>query len=347
MLPLATASLPELEALCRSLAIDPTRAARMLRWVHARLEPDPGSWAELGRAERSRIGGATAPGLPLAIEEAASPDGSTERVVYRLADGATVEAVLMRPPGRVPAMCVSSQAGCGMACTFCATGAMGLTRNLTAAEIAGQVYDLRRRLKARGLAPDRHNLLFMGMGEPLANRAGTFGALEMLTDKARFGMSPRRIVVSTIGVVEGIRALGELGIPVVLAVSLHAVEPALRTAIMPVTGKVPIGTLLDEASAYAARSRRPLVLEYILLPGVNDSEAAAAELGRQGKRRRALVNLIPFNPVGGTPYRRPTPAEAQAFRDRVAAEGALATVRWSRGTEVEGGCGQLAARVAV
>ncbi len=344
MIPLATSSRSELEALCVSLGIAPAKAGRILRHVHARTELDPARFDDLTKAERTRLAEATVPGLPLPVEEVASPDGATTRIVYALADGARVEAVLMRPPGRVPAFCVSSQAGCGMACRFCATGSLGLSRNLTGAEIAGQVLDLRRRIRALGLPVNRHNLLFMGMGEPLANRAGTFEALRILTDRERFDMSPKRIVVSTIGVVEGIRALAEFGIPVVLAVSLHSLDPEVRRELMPVTGKVPLDRLLDEASAYSAWSRRPLVLEYILLPGVNDGPEAAAALGREGKRRRALVNVIPYNPVEAAPYRRPTAEEAAAFREGVAAEGALATVRWSRGVEVAGGCGQLAGR---
>lgn len=343
MLSLVTASLPEMHALCAELGVPVTRADEVLRHVHGRLETDPLRFGGLARRDRQALAGATRAGTLEAVEVHPDPEGDAEKVVYALEpDGVRVEAVLMLPPGRVPALCISTQAGCGMRCSFCATGAAGLTRNLTAAEIVGQVYDLRRRLVARGLPATRHGLLFMGMGEPLANRAGTFEALRILTDKRRFGMSPRRIVVSTIGLIEGIRELATLDLRVVLAISLHAMDPATRAALMPVTGKVPVGELLDAAQAYAAGARRPLVLEYILLPGVNDDLEQARRLGEEGRRRRALVNLIPWNPVPGFPYRRPEPAAVDAFRDAVRATGAMATVRWSKGTQVAAGCGQLA-----
>lgn len=343
--PLLGMTLPELETLVHELGMKPFRARQVHDWVYSKLECDPAGMSNLSRADRESLAGVVFSGAAPAVAVSTSPDGTTEKVVYGVGpDGAAVEAVLMMHEGRAPTFCISTQVGCGMRCSFCATGTMGLTRNLSPAEIVGQVVDLRRRVRDRGLDPVSHTLVYMGMGEPLANLPGTLESIQILTDPARFGMSPRRITVSTIGLAEGIRKLQGLGLPVNLAVSLHAPDPELRAEIMPVTGKTPLGELLEATDGYFQATGRRITLEYILLAGVNDDQHRAQKVAEEARRFRALVNLIPYNPVEGMPYRRPERREVGRFRRWLQDAGAQVTVRWSQGGEVDAACGQLAAR---
>lgn len=273
-----------------------------------------------------------------AIRSETSSDG-TRKILFRTADGAAVETVQM-PTERSGAttICLSSQAGCGMGCTFCATGAMGLTRNLTASEIVDQFLHVRRRSSAHR-TPDR--AVFMGMGEPLANLRAVEDAVRTLVDPAAVRLSPRRVTVSTVGLPRGIHAVAGWGLPVGLAISLHAADDDLRTQLVPVARRFPLDTLMEASRHYQQQARRRVTYEYTLLDGVNDDPTQAMDLARLLRGQRCHVNLIPFNTYPGARY-RPTPRPgARAFRDTLRERGLRATVRRTRGRDISGACGQL------
>ncbi|MCY3748692.1 MAG: 23S rRNA (adenine(2503)-C(2))-methyltransferase RlmN [Chloroflexi bacterium] len=273
-----------------------------------------------------------------AVHTERSSDG-TRKTLFRTADGAPVETVQM-PTERAGAttICLSSQAGCGMGCTFCATGAMGLTRNLTGSEIVDQFLHFRRRSDA-DRTPDR--AVFMGMGEPLANLQAVEAAVRTLVDPAAVGLSPRRVTVSTVGLPRGIHAMAGWGLPVSLAISLHAADNDLRTHLVPVARRFPLDSLMEASRRYQRRARRRVTYEYTLLDGVNDAPAQALGLARLLRGQRCHVNLIPFNAYPGARY-RPTPrAAVRAFRDTLREHGLRATVRRTRGRDISGACGQL------
>jgi 23S rRNA (adenine2503-C2)-methyltransferase len=231
-------------------------------------------------------------------------------------------------------VCVSSQSGCPLTCTFCATGAMRFGRNLTASEILDQVLHFRR-------AEPVDHVVFMGMGEPLMNLDHVLAAGRRLPDA---GVTHRRTTVSTVGWVPGIRRLTDSDVPVRLALSLHAPEDALRSRIMPVNERYPLADVLEACAAHYARRRRRVFIEYVMLAGVNDGYGQAVQLARLLDPRVYKVNLIPFNPVEGSPYRGSSPAAIAAFRDVLKARGFPTTVRLTRGREIDAACGQLAAR---
>jgi 23S rRNA (adenine2503-C2)-methyltransferase len=343
--PLLGRTLAELETLVLSLGLKRFRAKQIHDWIYSKLETDPARFTNLSKDDRAKLSEVVFSGIPPVVAVQSSPSGDTQKVLYAVGPGAAaVEAVLMTHEDRTPTFCISTQAGCGMGCSFCATGKMGLVRNLSEAEIAGQVVDLRRRLRDMGLSPVSHTVVYMGMGEPLANLPGTLGSIQMLHDPERFGLSARRITVSTIGLVTGIEKLTELGIPVNLAVSLHAPDAELRAEIMPVTGRTPLDQLLQATNDYFKSTGRRITLEYILLAGVNDDRDRALALAREARRFQALVNLIPYNEVEGIEYRRPSRQEVGCFRRWVIEAGAQVTVRWSQGGGVQAACGQLATR---
>jgi len=262
--------------------------------------------------------------------------GLTTKVLYELDGGFTVEAVIMRYPARVT-LCISSQVGCPIGCPFCATGQGPFGRNLEAHEIVDQARDAERRLRAEG----KHlsNVVFMGMGEPLANYAAVVDAVRGLW------MSPRRVTVSTSGLVPRIEQLAGEGLPVTLAISLHAARDELRDVLVPINRKYPLASVVGAADAFGRRTGRRVSYEWVLLAGVNDTPRDAAELGALLGGRLAHVNLIPFNPVDGTPYRAPEPREVRRFAVQVREQGLNATVRDTRGREADAACGQLRARV--
>ncbi|GAC1362574.1 MAG: 23S rRNA (adenine(2503)-C(2))-methyltransferase RlmN [Actinomycetota bacterium] len=272
-----------------------------------------------------------------ALVEQASDAGETVKWLWSLADASQVETVLMRYPDRVT-VCVSSQAGCGMKCVFCATGQAGLRRQLSTGEIVEQVIRARRRA-----APDRlANVVFMGMGEPMANYANVWAAIERLHDD--MGVSARRITVSTVGLVPGIRRLARERLPVNLAVSLHAANDALRTSLVPPNKRYPLAVLLQACKEYVRETGRRLSFEWALIAGVNDRACDAAELAEAALPLHAHVNLIPLNPTPGYLTRGTPAAGVRAFRDRLLALGVNATIRDNRGSDIDAACGQLAAR---
>jgi 23S rRNA (adenine2503-C2)-methyltransferase len=279
----------------------------------------------------------------LALEtEVASADGETRKALLRLHDGHHIESVLMPHHGARNSVCISTQAGCPMACAFCATGEMGLVRDLTAGEIVDQVRHWQRELRHRD---DRvSHVVYMGMGEPLRNYGPVMASLRMLVDPDLFGISPRRITVSTCGIAPKMDALAAEGMPINLAVSLHAADDATRTRIMPVNRKWDVDEVLDASARYVAATKRRLTFEYILLAGVNDSVAHAERLGRKiaerGRTAMYHVNLIPVNPGPGG-FERPSPEQMELFAKTLEAHGIAATVRISKGQDIAAGCGQL------
>jgi 23S rRNA (adenine2503-C2)-methyltransferase len=266
----------------------------------------------------------------------------TTKTLFELDGGHSVEAVVMRYADR-STLCISSQAGCPIGCPFCATGKFPFGRNLTAHEIVEQAVDAVRLLAAE----DRRlsHVVFMGMGEPMANYMAVVESVRRLSDPHLLGISPRRIVVSTSGLIPRIVQLAEEKIPVTLAISLHAARDELRDELVPINRKYPVRDLVDAAHAYSTKTGRRVSYEWVLLADVNDTERDAKELGTLLRRKLAHVNLIPFNPVEDTPYRAPERAAIRRFKEMVEAQGLNVTVRDTRGREADAACGQLHERV--
>jgi 23S rRNA (adenine2503-C2)-methyltransferase len=275
--------------------------------------------------------------------------GLTEKVLHRLSDGLLVESVLMHFPARGGSrerhtLCVSSQAGCAVGCPFCATGELGLERDLETAEIADQVRHAARRLAA----DDRHltNVVFMGMGEPLLNLDRVLEAIAALNDSKRFGLGARHITVSTSGVVPGIRRLTALGPQFTLAVSLHAARDALRDVLVPLNRRWPVGEVVAAAREHAAATGRRVTYEVTMIDGINDTDADADAMAALLRDEHAHVNLIPMNQVAHTPWTGTPIPGVERFADRLRAAGIQTTIRFNRGTEIGAACGQLAAELA-
>lgn len=268
---------------------------------------------------------------------ATAADG-TRKLLFRWTDGAAVETVLI-PDAPRHTVCVSSQVGCAMGCDFCATAALGLGRNLTSAEIVGQLSAARRLL---GAGRRVTNVVFMGMGEPLQNYDAVVEAIGVLRADWGFGLSGRRITVSTVGLVPGLERLVQ-ETDVAVAVSLTAANDALRDRLMPVNRRYPLARLAEACRRLPLAQRRRIVFEYVLMRGINDSAADARDVATLLRGIRAKVNLIPFNAYPGSRYDAPGPAAVRAFQDQLLARGVSATLRRTRGDEMSAACGQLAA----
>jgi 23S rRNA (adenine2503-C2)-methyltransferase len=329
------------------LGLPAFRADQVSRHWFGRLEDDPASWTDLPADARVEVAEALLPRLLEPVRTVSCDDGTTRKTLWRLFDGALVESVLMRYPDRVT-MCVSSQAGCGMNCPFCATGQAGLTRNLSTAEIVEQVLDGARALgrdEVPGGTGRVSNVVFMGMGEPLANYRPLVAALRRLTDPAPdgLGMSARGITVSTVGLVPRILDLAAESLPVTLAVSLHAPDDQLRDTLVPVNTRWNVREVLDAAWSYAERTHRRVSIEYALIRDVNDQAWRADLLGDLLRGNLVHVNLIPLNPTPGSKWTASRPEDEARFVRRLEAKGVAVTVRDTRGREIDGACGQLAA----
>jgi len=301
---------------------------------------------DLPAAARSRLVAELLPPMLVEVRRLTCDDGATEKTVWRLTGGALVESVLMRYPDRVT-VCASSQAGCGMGCPFCATGQAGLTRNLSAAEIVEQVVAAAR-VQARRGGPRVSNVVFMGMGEPLANYRALLTAVRALVGRAPggLGLSARGLTVSTVGLVPAIGRLATEGLPLTLALSLHAPDDELRDELVPVNRRWPVAEVLDAARDYAATTGRRVSIEYALIRDVNDHEWRAGLLARELNRRGrgwVHVNPIPLNPTPGSRWTASETPVQGAFVARLRAAGVPTTVRDTRGREIDGACGQLAA----
>ena len=268
--------------------------------------------------------------------------GLTTKTLYELDGGHSVEAVVMRYSDR-STLCISSQAGCPIGCPFCATGKFPFGRNLKAHEIVEQALNAERLLAAEGKRVS--HIVFMGMGEPMANYHAVIESVRRLADAELLAISPRRIVVSTSGLIPRIAQLGEEKLPVTLAISLHAARDELRDVLVPINRKYPVADLVVAAQAYGEKTGRRVSYEWVLLAGVNDTERDARELGRLLRGKLAHVNLIPFNPVEDTPYQAPERGAVRGFRELVEAQGLNVTVRDTRGREADAACGQLHERM--
>jgi 23S rRNA (adenine2503-C2)-methyltransferase len=317
------------------------RAAQLSRHYFAGHEPE--QMTDLPAASREALVAALLPPLLAPVRHVSADRGTTRKTLWRGHDGALVESVLMRYPDR-NTVCVSSQAGCGMACPFCATGQGGLTRNLSAAEIVEQVVAATRALARSEIpgGPGRvSNVVFMGMGEPLANYGPVVGAVRRLAEDV--GISQRSITVSTVGLVPAIERLSEEGLNVTLALSLHAPDDELRDTLVPVNTRWKVAEALDAAWAYAARTKRRVSIEYALIRDVNDQAWRASLLGSLLKGHLVHVNLIPLNETPGSAWTASTPAAQREFVRRLEQAGIPVTVRDTRGSDVAAACGQLRA----
>jgi 23S rRNA (adenine2503-C2)-methyltransferase len=312
------------------------RADQLYTWVYRKHERDAGRMSNLPAALRRDLDAVCDLRLP-ATSVHESRDGTTHKFVLALADGARIESVSMRTARRLT-FCVSSQVGCALSCRFCATGLMGLQRNLRADEIVAQVVTMGDYLRWED---DRFNIVFMGMGEPLANLAAVSEAIRILHDERGLNLGARRITVSTSGLVPQIREMAAMGLQVGLAVSLHATTDELRTQLMPVNKRWPLEELLEAAADYGRTVGRRVTLEYTLLGGVNDSMEDADRLAAFARRLPSKVNIIPYNPVPGMTWKRPSPATIEAFAARLYPHAPAVTVRNTMGGEIWAACGQL------
>jgi 23S rRNA (adenine2503-C2)-methyltransferase len=331
------------------------RAVQLSKHFFGRFTEHPEDMSDLPRASRAALAAALLPPLLIAERELSCDDGTTRKTLWRGFDGALVESVLMRYPDRVT-MCVSSQAGCGMACPFCATGQAGLTRNLSTGEIVAQVVAGARLLAAgevpggpgwvsAGAPPRVSNVVFMGMGEPLANYANVVAAVRRLTEPVPEGMgiSQRSVTVSTVGLVPAINRLAAEDLSVTLAVSLHAPDDELRDTLVPVNRRWKVDEVLTAAWHYANVTGRRVSIEYALIRDINDQAWRADLLGSLLAGHLVHVNLIPLNPTPGSKWTASRPAAQREFVRRLQAHGVPVTVRDTRGREIDGACGQLAA----
>ena len=326
----------ELETLARRLGADAYRGRQLAVWLFKKGVFDFQAMSNLPREFRARLTEEAVIGVPPVESVTRSQDGS-QKFVLRLADGSRVQSVLMPDRDRLT-LCLSTQVGCGFACAFCFTGTMGLVRNLTVGEIVGQLAAVRQTLPPD--TPITH-LVFMGMGEPLANYDATVKALRLLTHPVAFGYSPRRITVSTVGLVSGIKKLAKENLKVNLAISLHATTDEVRGRLMPVNKSWSLEDLLAACRRFPLPMRQRMTFEYVLLDGVNDSPEDAILLTRLLKGIRAKVNLIPFNDWEGSGLRRPSLQRILAFQAILQEHGITATVRWSKGEDIGAACGQL------
>lgn len=332
-------SIPALRTRFAGSGVAPWRAEQVARWLYARGVEDPAAWTDLPQELRERLADEW---QIRALEWDAlerSVDG-TAKGRLRAADGALVEAVLI-PEGERTTLCVSTQVGCPLACSFCATGALGFTRNLTLAEIVDQVCRMKEALASGQRIT---NVVFMGMGEPLLNLPRVIEAVRLLLHPKAFALGPRKVTVSTAGVVPRLGTLLR-AVPVNLAVSLHAANDALRDVLVPINRRFPLDLLLETLRAAPELGpRRPVFFEWTLIAGVNDAPADAIELARRIRGIPSKVNLIPMNAHADSSYRPPSPEACSRFAGELMRHGVIVTLRRPRGADIDAACGQLAAR---
>ena len=343
---LADLTLPQREEFFVQHGYPAFRARQVSRQYFARYTSTPEEMSDIPSAMHEWLRTDLFPQLLTPVSTQLLESDKTTKTLWKLHDSARIESVLMTYHDRVT-MCVSSQAGCGMACPFCATGQLGLQRNLSVAEIVDQVVQACRGLKNR-----INNIVFMGMGEPLANYRAVTTAIRRIVDPTvqGLGISARSITVSTVGLVPGITALAEENLPVTLAISLHAPDDELRNTLVPVNQRFPVDEVLDGAYAYFSRTGRRVSVEYILINEVNDQLWRAdllADLLQQKGRGWVHVNLIPLNPTAGSTWVASETTVASRFNDRLRSLGIPTTIRDTRGRDIDGACGQLAAGKAV
>jgi 23S rRNA (adenine2503-C2)-methyltransferase len=327
----------QLEDLAVELGASRYRGRQIATWMYRKGVVDFDAMTDLPREFRLRLAERVRMTLPDVERVTPSQDGS-RKLVFRLDDGSRVSAVLMPDDDRLT-LCLSTQVGCGFGCAFCLTGTMGLDRNLTAAEIVGQLLAANALLEP-GVRVT--HIVFMGMGEPLANYAALVQSLRVMTDaRLGIGYSPRRITVSTVGLVPAIERLGREDLKVNLAISLHGASDEVRGRLMPVNRSWGLDALMAAVRKYPLAPRQRVFFEYVMLDGVNDSPEEAHRLARLLRGVRAKVNLIPFNDWEGSEFRRPPLARILAFQSILLDAGVTTTVRWSKGEDIGAACGQL------
>jgi 23S rRNA (adenine2503-C2)-methyltransferase len=340
------------------------RATQLRNWLVKGID-DPQEMTNLPADLRDTLAARFAAARPELIAHTVADDGHTHKLLLKFADGVAIETVLMLYPARGDSsaratVCISTQAGCAMGCPFCATGQAGLTRQLTVGEVVRQVVVADAALRSGALegplaeadgvalpdgVPDHvTNVVFMGMGEPLANLETTLGTLRWLHDPDGFDLGARGITVSTVGLVPGIRRLAEEGLPVTLAVSLHAANDEIRDDLVPVNRQHPIAEVVAAMEEYRDATNRRVSIEWCLIGGVNDSIDEAHRLASIARRTRSHVNVIPMNPTPGVQWKEPTRAATKAFVDAVSDRGVSITLRDTRGRDADAACGQLMAR---
>ena len=352
---------PELERLLAAKGQPSYRARQVWHWLYHRLAGDFGDMTDLPRQLRETLAAELDfSGLQPLVQQVGD-DGLTRKTLFELADGNTVETVLMLYDATDNArsrrtVCASTQAGCALGCTFCATGQGGLKRNLTAGEIVGQVMHYARMLSQSG--PDDKaqaavlpypavtNVIFAGMGEPLANYDNTMAAIRRLNDADGFGLGARHMIVSTAGLVPGIKRLAKENLQVNLAISLHAPTDDVRGRLMPINRRYPLSELLPACRDYVEATGRRIAFEYILIDGVNSLPVHARQLAALVQGMICMVNLIPMNPVVGSTFSAPSRDAVVAFQSILSAAGITATVRTEKGREIQAACGQLRARIS-
>lgn len=340
----------ELKQAVADLGLPKFRANQLARHYYGRLEAEAATMTDLPAAARGTVGEALLPELMTPVRHIATDSGTTRKTLWRLHDGTLLESVLMRYTDRAT-LCISSQAGCGMACPFCATGQGGLDRNLSTAEIVDQVRSAAKAMQDGDVAggPGRlSNVVFMGMGEPLANYKRVVQAVRRITSPAPegLGISQRHVTVSTVGLAPAIRKLADEGLSVTLAVSLHTPDDELRDTLVPVNNRWSVQEVLEAARYYADRTGRRVSIEYALIRDVNDQPWRADMLGEKLRKKLgqfAHVNLIPLNPTPGSEWDASPKDRQDEFVRRVIAQGVSCTVRDTRGQEIAAACGQLAA----
>jgi len=365
MLNLYNLALPDLEGLLHSWGQPTYRARQIYRQLYIHFVTDPLAMTDLPLELRERLAAETRIGTLQQMRIQTADEGLTRKALFQLPSGEVVESVLMVYPDRATA-CVSTQAGCAMGCVFCATGRLGLLQNLTPGQIVEQALWAARELKGlrtegQGLRRLPHeknhsvlgpqsssltNVVFMGMGEPFANYDRWWQSVERLHDPRGFNLGARGLTVSTVGLVPGIRRLAGEALPINLAISLHSPDDALRSEMMPINRRYPIAALLDATRDYIAQTRRRVSFEYVLLQGKNDRPEQAIALADLLQGMLCHVNLIPWNPVPGTPLGRSDRARVLRFQQELVDRGIACTVRVERGMSIAAACGQLAGATA-
>jgi 23S rRNA (adenine2503-C2)-methyltransferase len=334
-------TLSELETRVKELGHPAYRARQVWNWAYRQLVPDYEAMRNVPAALRDELQAALPMDALEPVRTLTADDGETIKTLYRTRDGELLETVLMLYPDRAT-VCVSCQVGCAVGCAFCATGLMGLSRNLSAGEIVAQVVGATREARERGRALT--NIVMMGMGEPLQNYAETMKFIRIVHDPDGLNLGARRITVSTSGIVPRIEALSLEDLPVNLAVSLHAPEDEQRSSLVPINRRYPIATLMETIDRYIERTGRRVSFEYALMRGINDSDETARKLAELLRGRLCHVNIIPLNPVDVLPYERPDPAGIERFATILRDAGIPTTVRYSRGLDIDAACGQLRAK---
>ena len=326
----------ELAGWLRKSGESPFRARQIFKWLWQKGESDPLSFTDLPMALREKLTSQFEIGRVKVVEAFRSGDGSVKFLI-ELLDGEKVESVFI-PEADRKTVCVSSQVGCPLRCAFCATGLMGFTRNLKAWEIAGQVLVIRKHLGLERVT----NVVFMGMGEPFLNTEETLRAVRILNEPWGLGIGARKITLSTVGIIPGIRKLLAFDKQVKLALSLHTAIQEKREKLVPIARQYPVSALKEALIDYYERTRRRITIEYVHLPEINDTDEDVEALGEFLNGMKAKINLIPFNPHPELPFRPPAEDEVKAFLEKLYKLSHAVTLRKSKGRDVRGACGQLA-----